>query len=686
MNPAVTLETSIDHLPKTRSATIQRLKKLGITRLIDLLTYIPRRYEDRSIHSSIATVQVGEKVTITGTITAFKNQFARSGLTIQTAILKDATGELELVWFNQRYLSRVIPQGQQLSVWGEVKEYRSRKVLFPHEFEQPTSTHATLHLGKLVPLYAETAGLSSKTIREKMQVAISAVLTSDPAQLEHLPERILQEYDLLTLKDALIRVHNPRTTDDIKAARRRLAFDELFILQLGSRITRQLWSEERVRRPFTIASRVSHIQSFIERLPFELTVSQQKAIGEVLGDLELSKPMNRFLQGDVGSGKTAVAAVAAYATYINDYDTLVMAPTEILAQQHYKTLSEFCATMKIPVQIITGSRKKNDRTISSPGIIVGTHALLHTPFTSDRIGLVVIDEQHRFGVKQRAELKNLGLHPHLLTMTATPIPRTVALTIFGELDMSVLDEMPKNRLPIKSWVVPSQKRQAAYAWIDDQLTQGAQAYVICPLIDESDRESLATTKAAQKEYERLSKELFPHRRVGLLHGKMKSDQKTEVMEQFKQQHIDILVSTSVVEVGIDVPTATIIIIEGAERFGLAQLHQLRGRVGRGNQQSYCLLFPTDLTSSQSPRLQFFAGHTKGSDIAEYDLLNRGVGELYGTKQHGYTELKVASLSDATLIQQTREAVALFSKHYSLSDYPKIQRALNDRSVSSIAKD
>lgn len=686
MKAGITLSTPIDQLPATRSATVQRLKKLGISTMSDLLEFTPRRYEDRSMQSTIATVQLGEKILVTGTVTQFKNQFARNRLTIQTAVLTDETGEIELVWFNQRYLARVVRPGMRLSLWGEVKEYRSKRVLFPQEFEEVSEDRAPLHVGRLVPVYPETAGLSSKTIREKMQVALRLLMTAEPSEIEYLPERILQEYNLLTRKDAVLKVHGPLSAEDVKDARRRLGFDELFILQLGSHITRQLWSEERVGTPFRLGDRYTHIESFIARLPFELTAAQQKAVREILDDLTQQKPMNRFLQGDVGSGKTAVAAVAAYAAYMNGYDTLVMAPTEILAQQHYNTLSELFSFLKVPVQLITGSNKKLQRTVVSPGIVVGTHALLHTSFASETIGLVIIDEQHRFGVKQRAELKNRGLHPHLLTMTATPIPRTVALTIFGELDMSVLDEMPKNRLPIKSWVVPSHKRPAAYQWIDEQLSRGAQTYVICPLIDESERESLATTRAAQKESERLAREVFPHRTVGLLHGKMKAALKLETMQRFKEKQIDILVSTSVVEVGIDVPTATIILIEGAERFGLAQLHQLRGRVGRGDQQSYCLLFPSELSSAQSPRLQFFAGHGKGSDIAEYDLRSRGIGELYGTKQHGYTELRIASLADTTLIQQSREAVVMFTKYYSVHDYPRIKSALEARSVSSIAKD
>lgn len=686
MNVDFSLDTSIDRLPATRSTTVQRLKKLGITTIESLLMYAPRRYEDRSILSSTTAVQLGEKVTISGTITACKNQFARNGLTIQTATLQDEVGEIDLIWFNQRYLARVLQQGKQFSVWGEVKEYRSKKVLFPQEFESIAEGKTMLHLGKLVPIYPETGGLSSKTIREKMQFALSALATHDAATVEQLPERILEEFNLLTRKDAFMYIHRPTTTEEIKMARTRLGFDELFVLQLGSHITRQAWNEERVGTPFTIRDRMMHVESFIDRLPFDLTASQQKAIQDILTDLSLQKPMNRFLQGDVGSGKTAVAAVAAYAAFLNGYSTLLMAPTEILAQQHHRTFTDFFSQASVPIQLVTGSTKKRSLTSDAPAIIIGTHALLHTTFASQSVGLVIIDEQHRFGVKQRAELKNRGMHPHLLTMTATPIPRTVALTIFGELDMSVLDEMPKNRLPIKSWVVPTQKRQAAYQWIDEQLAGGAQVYVICPLVDESDRESLAATKAAQKESERLAAEIFPHRKVGLLHGKMKPAMKTDVMQRFKQKEIDILVSTSVVEVGIDVPAATIILIEGAERFGLAQLHQLRGRVGRGDRQSYCLLFPTDLTSPQSPRLQFFATHSKGSDIAEYDLMSRGVGELYGTKQHGYTELKIASLADTTLIQHTREAVALFMKNYSLEDFPRIRTALEERSVTSIAKD
>lgn len=690
MHETHSLETKIECLPATRSATITRLKSLGIHTYNDLLKYIPRRYDDRSIIAPIFSLQVGDKVSIIGAVTEVKTQYARSRLTIQTTEITDETGTISAVWFNQRYLSRALPAGQKAAFWGEVKLYRNKKVISPQEFEIITDDNNTLsHVGAIVPVYQETRGLSSKTIREKILHVISLMKDLHPEQFEFLPEKIISLNGLLSEYDALLKAHTPKTAQDVKEARQRLAFDELFILQLAALLTRKQWDEEKVGTPMNFDSVAKNLEKFIATFPFSLTRAQQKSIDEVLQDLSRTKPMNRFLQGDVGSGKTVVAAVASYATYLNKYKTLIMAPTEILAQQHYATFTQLFKNTKVSIALLTGStkkRKEESANLEKIDIIIGTQAILHRALDAKRIGLVVIDEQHRFGVKQRSQLKQQGLNPHLLTMTATPIPRTAALTIFGELDMSIIDEMPSNRLTVKSWVVPSSKRTAAYGWIEKQVQNGDQIFVICPLIDESDTESLASTRAAQKEFITLSETIFPNRRLALLHGKMKSAEKEQIMNSFKNKEIDILVSTSVVEVGIDIPNATVIIIEGAERFGLAQLHQLRGRVGRGKKQSYCLLFTSDLIPFQTPRLSFFAAHPKGIDISEYDLQHRGAGEMYGTKQHGYSDLKIATLSDYALIQKTREAVKIFSTQFALEDFPNLSKKIDLLTIQSIARD
>lgn len=701
------LKTKIEALPATRSATISRLKSVGIRTFEDLLNYIPRRYDDRSIIAPIFSLQVGDKVSIVGTIDEIKNQYARSRLTIQTADITDETGSIQAVWFNQRYLARALKPGSKVALWGEVKLYRNKKIISPMEYENVIDDNQKFsHVGAIIPVYQETRGLSSKTIREKMQYVLNLIAAEELLDLEFLPDEILTTNNLISEYSALTSAHRPNSAQQIKEARHRLAFDELFILQLAANLTRKQWDEEKVGNPLKIDLFKSKIDSFISSFPFTFTNAQVKATSEVLSDLANSKPMNRFLQGDVGSGKTAVAAVAAFATHLNGFKTLVMAPTEILAQQHYRTFTELFKDTNVKVSLVTGSTQKKVSSIKikdidaqntkysipNTDVIVGTQALLHRALDVEnlpagrQVGFVVIDEQHRFGVKQRSQLKQLGINPHLLTMTATPIPRTAALTIFGELDMSVIDEMPLNRLPIKSWVVPSVKRQAAYTWIDKQIDNGDQIFVICPLIDESENESLASTRAAQKEFQTLSETIFTKRRLALLHGKMKSAEKEKIMKSFKDKEVDILVSTSVVEVGIDIPNATVIIIEGAERFGLAQLHQLRGRVGRGTKQSYCLLFTSDLMPFQTPRLTYFAGHLKGIDISEYDLLNRGAGEMYGTKQHGYSDLKIASLTDYPLIQKTREAVKSFSTQFDLEDCPNLKKRIEALTVDSIARD
>lgn len=690
MHETHALEAKIEHLPATRSATIARLKSVGIHTFDDLLKYIPRRYDDRSIIAPIFSLQVGDKVSVIGVVSEVKTQYARSRLTIQTAEITDETGTIPAVWFNQRYLSRALPAGQKAAFWGEVKLYRNKKVIAPQEFEIIADEEKKLsHVGAIVPVYQETRGLSSKTIREKILHVISHMKELHPVYFEFLPDKIIASYGLVSAYDALLKAHKPTSAQDVKDARHRLAFDELFILQLAAHITRQQWDEEKVGTPMNIDSLTMDLESFTATFPFVLTRAQRKSVDEVLSDLSHTKPMNRFLQGDVGSGKTVVAAVAAYATYLNKYKTLIMAPTEILAQQHFATFTQLFKNTKVKVALLTGSTKKlktEGANLRKIDIVIGTQAILHRALDANKIGLVVIDEQHRFGVKQRSQLKQLGINPHLLTMTATPIPRTAALTIFGELDMSIIDEMPSNRLTVKSWVVPSSKRSAAYGWIEKQIQNGDQIFVICPLIDESETESLASTRAAQKEFTTLSETIFPKRRLALLHGKMKSTEKEQIMTAFKHKEIDILVSTSVVEVGIDIPNATVIVIEGAERFGLAQLHQLRGRVGRGTKQSYCLLFTSDLIPVQTPRLSFFAAHPKGIDISEYDLQHRGAGEMYGTKQHGYSDLKIASLSDYALIQKTREAVKIFTTQFTVEDFPNLKKKIDLLALRSIARD
>lgn len=686
------LDRDISTLPVTSGLTIKRLKNLGVNTYWDLLNYFPARHSNRAIIAPIFSLQEGDQVTIQGEVLSMKNEFTRRGIKIQKAQVADHSGQVTLTWFNQYYVLTAFKKGDVISAYGEMKKYKSTKTFLPQEFEVIRPELPTLHTGRLVPIYPEKRGLSSKTIREKVWYIIQQ-LSQEAAQvagdLEYLPPRLLTQYQLIDEMRAYMQIHFPTSAKDEEKARSRLSFDELFLLQLATHFVKKEWEKEKVSTPIQVTNYKLQIERFISSLPFALTDSQQKVIQEILRDLNKTKPMNRFLQGDVGSGKTIVAAIAAYVSHLNSFQSLIMAPTEILASQHFATLSKIFKKQDLKIGLQTKSQKidKKENKLDSYDIVIGTHALLNQRLKLDRIGFVVIDEQHRFGVRQRALLKEKGIYPHLLTMTATPIPRTVSLTMLGELDISLLNEMPKDRLPIKSYVVEKSKRESAYTWITKTIKEKReQAYIICPLIEESEIESMKSVRAATEEYKRLQKDVFPTLRLGLLHGKMKSQEKDDIMVKFKKHEFDILVATSVVEVGIDVPNATIIVIEGAERFGMAQLHQMRGRVGRSDKQSYCLLFSSFENPQLRMRLTYFANHNQGIDIAEYDLKMRGPGELYGTRQHGIIELKIASYANYPLLELTQRAVANFVEHYDLSDYPKLRQKLDAVATFQISRD
>ncbi|NTU46793.1 ATP-dependent DNA helicase RecG [Candidatus Roizmanbacteria bacterium] len=674
--------TAIDALPSTSPLTIKRFKTLGINTYYDLLNYIPFRYENYPVAPSIASLQSADTVTVVGTILKTETGYPRRGLTIQKVTVTDSTGELELSWFNQPYLLKLFKPGTELAAAGEVKRMGRKVFMTPNEYELPIPGRPFKHTGRIIPIYPEKLGLSSKLIRDKMQKILD-LLDTEP--IEWLPDEILTGNALLPAHEAYRAIHFPKTKTEILKARERLSFDELFTMQLSTALIRASWKKEEVTFPFTINGEVhKKIDAFIAHLPFPLTHAQQRCINEILSDLSLQSPMNRFLQGDVGSGKTVVAAIAAYAAYLNEQKTLVMVPTEILAEQHFANFTSFFEPYGISVGLQTGSKKQTDE---NSQIIVGTHALIQKGVSFENIGLVIIDEQHRFGVSQRAELKNKGISPHLLTMTATPIPRTVALTLYGELDMSVIDEMPKGRIPIKTFLVRPEKRENGYEWIKNEIKNNkTQVFIICPFVEESTEETMATVKAATKEFERLKKDVFSQFRVGLIHGKMKAKEKDEVMLDFKAKKYDILVATTVIEVGIDVPNATIMIIEGAERFGLAQLHQLRGRVGRGSAQSYCYLYTSEDSPANFHRLIFFTRTINGMELAEYDYKQRGAGDIFGTRQSGLADTKIADLTNFALISQTQQVVSQFLQNHTVDDFPLIKEHLAKYRIDQIARD
>lgn len=689
------LNAPIETLPRTSPVTIKKFKSLDINSFYDLLNLFPNRYENYSLISNIKDLQAGEIVTVKGIIEEFKNTYTKKHITIQKARLTDNTGYIELVWYNQPYLAQMIKKGTFLAAAGMVKQYFDSYSLDTKEYEVLREIQdPTIHTGRIVPIYPEKRGLSSRIIREKIFYLINEL--NESIIPEWLSEEIITYNKLIPLLTAYKEIHFPSNQSTILRAIERLSFDELFTIQLSAQLIKKEWQKEQVGHMFSVETPLmASLQTFIQNLPFPLTGAQNRVVDEIIEDLKKPTPMNRFVQGDVGSGKTVVAAIAAYLAHLNGFQTLLMAPTEILAQQHYQTISKLFENYNLKIGLQTGSKKivkkSTDRSGPVPtllyDVVIGTHALLNDSLQSEKIGLVIIDEQHRFGVAQRAQLKQKGINPHLLTMTATPIPRTVMLTLYGELDLSVIDEMPKGRLPIKTFVVPPEKRSNGYEWIKKQIQETqCQVFIICPLIEESEGETLKSMKAATKEYEHLQKHVFPKLAVGLLHGKMKPKEKEQVMQDFKNKKYDILVSTSVVEVGIDVPNATIMIIEGADRFGLAQLHQLRGRVGRGENQSYCFLYTETPDQKSSNRLQFFAKTNSGLALAEYDFKLRGPGDIYGKRQHGYADLKIAKLSDTDLIQKTKSAASYFANHYQIEKYPDIQERIKRYDLDQISRD
>lgn len=674
----------IEKLSSTSYQTIKKFKKIGIKTYFDLLNYFPFRYKDYSTISKIGFCQPGEKLTISGKVIDRKYQITKTGLKIINILIEDETGKIEAIFYNQPYLLNLIKPDLELSISGKIDRFGRKIFITPDEFELGKPK---IHTGRLIPVYSEKYGLSSKTVREKIFLLIENI---DQYIKEFLPEKIISYNQLQDELTAYKNIHFPQSLDFEKQARSRLSFDELFLIQLSSQLIKKQWEKETVGHQFNVDKFKSEINQFIKNLPFELTESQKKVWLEISNDLSKIKPMNCLLQGDVGAGKTVIAGLASFLTYLNGYQTLIMAPTEILAQQHYQTLINLFKNYPIKIGLKTSSNKvsniANKKTdFTNLDIIIGTHALISKKVDFQKVGLVVIDEQHRFGVAQRNQLKNKGINPHLLTMTATPIPRTVMLTLYGELDLSVIDQMPKGRLPIKTYYIPKNKRNDCYQWIKNQITKNkSQVYIICPLIEESEIETLKSVKAAKKEYENLKK-IFSQFKVGLLHGRMKAKEKNQVMNDFKNGNIDILVSTSVVEVGVDVANATIMIIEGSERFGLAQLHQLRGRVGRGDKQSYCFLFTENTNDAIISRLNFFSKTLSGQKLAEEDLRIRGPGEIFGTKQHGEVDLKIAQLNDYLLIEKAKKAVDYFINHYNLEQFPALKLRLSKYQINEIGR-
>jgi ATP-dependent DNA helicase RecG len=648
------LNSPVDLLPLVGPAYARRLEKLEISSLKDLLYHVPHRYLDFTQGSPLSLVQPGETVAVSGEVDSIKNQYTRRGRQIQIAHIHDGSGKISVVWFSQPYLVKILYPGVRVSLAGKVGWFVNKKALVSPEYEVVKKGKDKIHTSGLIPIYPETAGLSSKWLRARIRESLKTAKIT-----EYLPDSLLKSEGLMPLKEALNSVHSPKALGAAQKARDRLAFDELFFLQLASLKRKKLWQKNKTAHKLIVEK--TELQAFIDSLPFSLTKSQNLVLSQILSDLGKEFPMNRLLEGDVGSGKTVVAAIAAFVSFLNGYQSVVMAPTQILANQHYETLKTLLDPFKVRVTLITGSVVKKD--LGRSDIFVGTHSLINKKAIFENVAFMAIDEQQRFGVKQREELvkkgKSTGKSAHLLTLTATPIPRTVALTFYGDLDLSVLSELPPGRQQINTWVVPPVKRPKALSWVEAEISKNkSQAFIICPLIEESDKETMQSVKAVTQEYKDLKK-LFPILKLGLMHGRLKAQEKEKVMSGFKEGKIDILVATPVVEVGIDVANATLMLIEGAERFGLAQLHQLRGRVGRGEKKSYCLLFSDSASLKVLSRLHAMEKGISGFELAELDLKLRGPGEIFGTRQHGFPELKIASWQEVSLIGRAKRAAESF---------------------------
>lgn len=660
-----TLETEVQYVKGVGTKLAQVLSKLNLYTLGDLLFHLPRRYEDRRQFRKIAHARPGDAVTVSGRLVTVDNVKVRS-LTLTKAYLDDGSGVLELVWYNQPYMKDALNKlrNSQIVAYGIIKESPYGLQMETPEWEDlpdGADPDSLLSVNRIVPIYPLTEGIRQKRMR---QILWNAVQYAHLAP-EILPRSVRERLGLMPIQQAIAQIHFPDSEQAIDPARQRLVFEEFFLMQLGVGMQRQRTRQER-----GIAMRIDadRLNEMLHRIvPFELTNAQKRVIGEIWGDMAQPHPMNRLLQGDVGSGKTIVAAAAILAAIDNQYQAAMMAPTEILAEQHYINLHRLFQPLGISVELLVGRlsnkqrQQARERIATGRGMVaVGTHALIQEGVSFARLGLAIVDEQHRFGVLQRAALRDKGVMPHVLVMTATPIPRTLTLTLYGELDVSIIDELPPGRKPVRThWKTP-EERLKVYEGVRKLIQEGRQAYVICPLIDESDK---LQVRAAEAMAEHLQKDVFPDLRVGLLHGRMKPAEKEAVMDAFRAGELQILVSTTVIEVGVDVPNAAAIVIEDADRFGLAQLHQLRGRVGRSEHQSYCVLIANPKSDDGQRRMDIMTRTNNGFLIAEEDLRIRGPGEIYGTRQSGMPSFRVADLvKDMRLLEVARQEAFHLLEH------------------------
>lgn len=663
------LATKLDQIKGVGPKTAEQLARAGLQTVNDILLFLPRKHEDFTNLTSIVDLKPG-KVTIKARCESITTRPVRRGLRLTTAVLADDTGKLNAVWFNQPYRTQQLGGSSEEFYFSGEFEYNYGK----YQLTNPSAEIAKelpVQAERLLPVYHAIHGLKSQLVRKVLE-ELRPLMSVLP---ETLPESVVNNEELMSRAEAIATMHFPSAIEDVAKARERLAFEELFELLLASQLNKL---ENQKLAGYHIPFEVEVVKQFVAQLPFALTGAQKRAAWDILQDFERAAPMNRLLQGDVGSGKTVVAGLTARQAASQGYQTALMAPTEILAGQHAETLDSLLSPFGVRVGLLTSSVKGAARKTlyeqianGEVDVVVGTHALIQEKVAFHNLGFVVIDEQHRFGVDQRQRLLGKsGTLPHLLAMTATPIPRSLALTVYGELDVSVLNEKPANRLPIKTQIVSSVSAAKVYEAVDKEIAAGRQVYVICSLIEENPDNDV---KSVQAEYKRLKNSTFGHRSIGLLHGKMKPAEKEQVMQDFKDKKYDILVSTTVVEVGVDVPNATCILIENADRFGLAQLHQLRGRVGRSSHQSYCYLMMSG-TNKPTERLRELEKSNDGFYLAEVDMNLRGPGEIYGRMQSGALNLQIATLADTQLIARAQKAAKAFIDHDDIAHYA----GLNER--------
>jgi ATP-dependent DNA helicase RecG len=683
------LETPLYEAMGARAPLLRPLEKMGIKTVQDLLWHFPTRYEDFSKIYTIADLEAGQQATIQAAVEDIQMRRTRRGLSVVTAILADESGTIRAVWFNQPYIATTLRPGRIANFSGKVSFSEDDGIYLNspiYEIQRSTSSEENLeatHTGRLVPVYPETQGITSRGIRFLVQ----RILGKNPGLSDWLPEAVRKAVAIPEIHAALQSIHFPKHIEDAMAARRRFSFEELYLLQLWNFEQKSKLAEKRAP---VIPEKINRVKDILAHLPFTLTQSQKQSLWDVIQDIAKPTPMNRLLQGDVGSGKTIVAAIAAILAAEQGFQTAFMAPTEILARQHFltmqKLLEQIPAHERLTIGLVTGSgasvfypdgleskiSKKDFLAHTADGtilIIFGTHALIQKTVVFKNLGFVIIDEQHRFGVRQRAELAkhteaSSSLLPHFLSMSATPIPRTLMLTVFGDLDLSLITELPAGRKPIETSIVPPAERKSTYDFIRKEVKTGRQIFVICPRIEAEDPASPSyklvgnlELKSVKEEYEKLSKIIVPDLRIAMLHGQMKAKEKEAIMREFKDEKFDIMVATSVVEVGVDVPNATIMMIEGADRFGLAQLYQFRGRVGRGEHQSYCFLMSEQKSGTAVARLKAILAAKNGFELAEYDLKLRGPGQFFGQVQTGFPDALMSALQDPELVKTSREVAA-----------------------------